>query len=169
MAQLDTSCLGDWFEELAPRLVLYARYWLDAHAAQDAVQDVFIQLMGQSNEPDNIKAWLFRAVRNRAISRLRSRIRRRKREIKVARAEPLFNHRPDDLMDAREIAQMLEKLGPQEQEIIVLRIWGELTLQQIAEIVGLSVPTVFRRYKNGLKEIRQALEKSCTTKTKNTN
>ena len=169
MSSIDPQSLGRWFEQHADRLVLYARQWLDHQSAQDAVQDAFVQLIGQENEPANVKAWLFKTVRNRAISGLRSRARRRKREQKVGRDRSWFAHRTEDLLDARAIARLLESLAPDLREIIVLRIWGQLTLQQIGEIVGLSIATVFRRYEQGLQTIRHELEQSCTNKTDNTN
>lgn len=158
MPPLDPQTLGAWFEEHAPRLVLYARQWSGREAAQDAVQDAFVQLMKQKGEPPNVRAWLFKTVRNRTISQLRSRSRRKKREQAAGQSRPWFESRSEDLLDAKAIGEMLQDLEPQQREIIVLRIWGQMTLQQIAEIVDLSAPTVFRRYEQGLKTIRQALE-----------
>ena len=167
MAQIDRQTLGTWFEQYAPRLVLYARQWLDYQAAQDAVQDAFVQLIGQNHEPANVKAWLFKTVRYRSISRLRSRARRRKREQVVSGNKSWFEYRSDQLLDINAVTVMLEALDPNLREIIVLRIWGQLTLQQVGDIVGLSVATIFRRYEQGLQTIRNILEQSCKSKISN--
>ena len=79
MPSIDPAKLGSWFDAYAGRLVLYARQWLEAQWAEDVVQDVFIRLMAQSREPDNVKSWLFAAVRNAAISAFRSESARRNR------------------------------------------------------------------------------------------
>jgi RNA polymerase sigma factor (sigma-70 family) len=84
MPSIDPAKMGSWFDAYAGRLVLYARQWLEAQWAEDVVQDVFIRLMAQSREPDNVKSWLFAAVRNAAISAFRSESSRRNRERKVA-------------------------------------------------------------------------------------
>jgi RNA polymerase sigma-70 factor (ECF subfamily) len=160
MPQIDPKKLGTWFEEHTPRLVLYARQWLGHEAAADAVQDAFIQLMKQKQEPPNVRAWLFKTVRNRTISQMRSQARRKKRERTAGQSRSCFESRTDDLLDAKAISEMLQDLEPESREIIVLRIWGQMTLQQIGQIVDLSPTTVFRRYEQGLKTIRQALETS---------
>ncbi|MBN2844196.1 MAG: hypothetical protein JXM68_14005, partial [Sedimentisphaerales bacterium] len=58
------------FTEYSAGLCLYARHWLGSNA-EDAVQEAFVKLLGQSSPPGNVKAWLYRTVRNECISRLR--------------------------------------------------------------------------------------------------
>lgn len=165
MGAIELGRLGRWYQTHGPRLVLYARQWLGADGAQDVVQDAFVRLMAQRRRPDNISAWLFRCVRNLAISRLRARTYRRRREAQVARDRPAwFDARPEDLVDAQTAAAMVAHLPLDQREVIILRIWGELTFREIAEIVGSTVTTAFRRYGRGLNQIRQALEKPCTAK-----
>ena len=72
-------------------LVLYARQW--TVMPEDVVQDALLQLVRQHREPENVVAWLYRAVRNGAISAARSEERRRRRQRLVAsRSEPLPCH-----------------------------------------------------------------------------
>ena len=42
---------GRWFERESNALVLYARQWLDPSAAEDAVPDVFVNLILQKGNP----------------------------------------------------------------------------------------------------------------------
>src|ERR1041384_1252304 len=129
MPQIDPAKLGSWFDAYAGRLVLYARQWWEAQWAEDVVQDVFIRLMAQLREPDNVKSWLFTAVRNAAISAFRSESARRNREQKVAgEGREWFESQPADLLDAAAAESALSKLPAREREVIVLRIWGQLTL-----------------------------------------
>jgi RNA polymerase sigma-70 factor (ECF subfamily) len=145
-------------------LVLYARQWVGSGAAEDAVQDVFVRLIAQRIAPTNPKAWLYRAVRNAAISRVRSRRRRhgRMRDAAADRAG-WFEHRPDDLVDVVVAQNAVMALPDEQREVVVLRLWCEMTLQEIAEIVGAPVSTLFSRYKAGLTAIRERLELSCRT------
>ena len=55
MTPIDPKQLAGWFEGLAPRLVLYARQWLDGGAAEDVVQETFARLMVQPAAPDSPK------------------------------------------------------------------------------------------------------------------
>src|SRR6266566_5234674 len=136
MPQIDPAKMGSWFDAYAGRLVLYARQWLARSAAEDVVHDVFMSLMSQSRDPLNVKSWLFGSVRNAAISQWRSESRRKIREQKVASHEQnFFESKPDDLLDAAAAQEALAKLPAQQRELIVLRIWGQLTLSEISQIV----------------------------------
>lgn len=155
--------LGRWFEQEAGALVLYARQWLDPHAAEDAVQDAFIDLMNCRRQPEEAKPWLYQAVRFRALKMLRAGRRRIQREQVVAKeAEPSLEGSPAAMLDAREASQALAGLAAEEREVITLRIWGGLKLEQIAGITDCSVATVFRRYQAGLEHLRTQLETPCT-------
>jgi RNA polymerase sigma-70 factor (ECF subfamily) len=151
--------------ERSAALVLYARQWLDGASADDAVQDALVSLLCQRRPPHNPTAWMYRAVRNAAIDAARASVRRRHREQSVARTRPeWFVPHPDALLDARAAEQSLRKLNPEHREVVVLRIWGDLTFPEIAEIMQLSVSTVHDRYKAALGELRRVLEQPCPTK-----
>jgi RNA polymerase sigma factor (sigma-70 family) len=158
--------VGQWFETEAGAMVLYARQWLDAGQAEDVVQEAFLRLMQQTQAPDHVKAWLYRAVRNLALNRLRSTGRQRCREEKVADETPAwFVSDPGVGMDARQAEAAMRMLPAEERELITLRIWGELSLEQIASILGWSTATVFRRYRDVLKRIRTEMERPCLSKS----
>jgi RNA polymerase sigma-70 factor, ECF subfamily len=154
--------VGEWFETEAGPMVLYARQWLDSGQAADVVQEVFLRLMQQTQPPEQVKAWLYRAVRNLALNRLRSIGRRRCREERIACETPVwFESDPGLGIDARQAEAALRRLPAEEREIVTLRIWAGLPLDQIASILGCSTATVFRRYRNALQQIRTEMEDSC--------
>lgn len=166
MASIDPANLSAWYDAYAAPLVLYARQWGPPALAEDVVQSAFIRLMGQRRPPENVRAWLFRSVRNASISQLRSRRRRQRRERGRAAARPeAFENRPEDLIDAKAAQAALASLPADQREAIVLRIWGGLTLQETSAITGMPVTTVFRRYRQGLAAIRERMGFSCQTKT----
>ena len=155
MGTIDPGQLGRWFDAYGARLALYGRHWLDATQSEDVVQEVFIRLMAQPRSPENVKAWLFRSVRNGAISQLRRQKRRQKhtQELAVGR-QSWFENRPDDLLDAKTAQQALVNLPEEQREIVILRIWGQLTLREITEIVEQPLSTVHHKYQSALKAIR---------------
>ena len=61
-----TELLGRLFDRHAAVLELYARQFCDC--PEDVVQETLIELAGQPRSPDDPAAWLFRVVRNKAIS-----------------------------------------------------------------------------------------------------
>jgi len=152
--------------ECAAALVLYARQWLDGASAQDAVQEALVALLAQRQPPRNPTAWMYRAVRNRAIDEARAAERRRRREQCVARERrEWFVRNTDGLLDAQAAELALRRLSAELREIVVLRIWGDLGFAEIAEITDLSVSTVHDRYKAALGQLRSVLEQPCPTKT----
>lgn len=165
MASIDPTELSTLFDAHAGGLALYARQWLEPAAAEDVVQEVFVQLMAQRRPPDKVKAWLFRSVRNAAISELRRRRRRQKHEVRsTAGRAGWFEDRPEALIDGATVEASLASLPDEDREIVMLRIWGQMTLQEIADTVGSSVSTVFHHYRAGLAAIRRKLESSCRAK-----
>jgi RNA polymerase sigma-70 factor (ECF subfamily) len=158
--------VGEWFDAHAGALVLFARQWVGERAgAEDVVQDVFVALMGQARPPHHVRAWLYRSVRNAAISRARGEGRRSGREARTAAARAdWFEPRHEDLIDAGAAQQALESLPGEQREVIVMRIWGQMTLNEVAEVTGEAVSTLFSRYRAGLARIRQLMETSCRTK-----
>ena len=155
------------FDAHAATLILFARQWLDRAAAEDVVQDVFVSLMSQRRSPDNPRAWLYKAVRNAAISHARSASRRSKREMRLAEQRTeFFESGADDLIDASAAQEAMESLPQEQREVIVMRLWAQMTLAEIAEVTGEAVSTLFSRYRSGLLEIKRIMESSCPTKKK---
>ena len=150
-----------WFDAHVARLVLYARQ-LCGDRAPDVVQEAFVSLLQEPRDPDNVKAWLYRAVRNAAVSAMRSdRARVRRHEAVATLARSWFEARPDDLIDAAAAQRCMESLPPARREVIVLRIWSDMSFPEISQITGLAVSTVFDHYRNGLAVIRKQMESSC--------
>lgn len=163
---IDSAKLSGWFEAHAARLALYARQ-LNRERASDAVQEAFVSLMQQPHEPANVKGWLYRTVRNGAISAMRTdRARVRRHETLAAHQPGWFDARPDDRLDAAAAQTCLQTLPPQQREVIVLRIWADMGFPEIALLTGLPVSTVFDHYRRGLTAMREKMESSCQPNAK---
>ena len=151
--------------ERSAALALYARQWVDAAWAEDVVQEALTALLAERRPPGDPVAWMYRAVRNAAIDYARAASRRRQREQIVAQERrEWFESRQDSLIDAKTAERALRNLSAESREIVVLRIWGDLGLQQIAKIVQASVSTVHERLQDALAQMRCALEEPCRNK-----
>ena len=141
---------------------------IDAHAAaltllartycaqpEDVVQAAFGKLVRQRSEPDDPAAWLFRVVRNAALDASKSERRRGRREAKVARPEVWFAEASVDGLDVADAVDALRALPDAERDAIVARLWGGLTLEQVADAVGCSTSTAQRRYAAGIARLRE--------------
>jgi RNA polymerase sigma-70 factor (ECF subfamily) len=159
--------MTDWgpcnrlFAAHAARLVLYARQWLDRSVAEDVVQEAFIRLLEQRKHLENPKAWLYRTVRNGAISQLRSHRRRLEREHNSAADELWFEPHGNHWLDGASARAALEALPHAQREVIVLRIWGQMTLKEVAAVSGSTTSTVFDQYRAGLVALRKSMGVSC--------
>jgi RNA polymerase sigma factor (sigma-70 family) len=104
-----------------------------------------------------VLAWLYRVVRNTALAADRAAARRRRRESKVSNTEAWLTA-VDDHVDAQQAAHLLAGLSLPLREVIVARVWGGLTFEEIAQLVGCSLPTAHRRYHAGLTELRERMD-----------
>jgi RNA polymerase sigma factor (sigma-70 family) len=155
--------LGCLLDEHGGALALYAAQWTES--ADDCVQEALIELAGQSVLPANPVAWLYRVVRNRAISQYRTSRRRERREELASRLRPTMIRPDEPTIDAAELAAALESLDEPLREAVVARTWGGLGFEQIAELAGCSVSTAHRRYEAGLAALRERLQLTCPATT----
>ena len=171
MSRIGPEILGRLFDEHAAALALYARQWCDA--PEDIVQDAFVALARQDSEPDRPVAWLYRVVRNGAIASARQSRRRRRREQRAADREVVpdgsWFAATDDQIDAEHAARLLAGLDAETREVIVARLWGGLTFEEIARLQGCSLTTAHRRYQAGLARLHERLESPWTSITTRTN
>jgi RNA polymerase sigma-70 factor (ECF subfamily) len=151
--------LASLYREHAPALRLYARQW--GTSGDDFVQEAFLALARQPSLPEPLAPWLYRVVRNEALQANRQDNRRRRREAERDAAEAWFSH-ADDQLDAAEAMRLLTELPLELREVIVARIWGGLTFEEIAGLVGCSLATAQRRYQVGLAQLHERLEGRCT-------
>ncbi len=149
----------------AGALVLYARQWCGA--PEDVVQDAFLKLVRQRRPPRDSVAWLYRVVRNGALDAAKMARRRHRRESAAARSVRWFVESEVDGLDAETAVAALERLAPEQREVIVARHWGGLSFEQIAEVVGCSASTAFRRYTAGIDDLRQELGVICPNRSSN--
>ncbi len=162
MEPLGPEHLAELLRRHAPALVLYARTWCDS--PDDVVQEALLSLVAQRQPPRDTAAWLFRTVRNAAISASRASRRRRRHESRAARNHATWFHAsPDDLVDARAATEALESLTSENREVIVARLWGGLTFEEIATLVGCSSSAAHRRYTSGMSELKERLGLACPT------
>lgn len=155
--------LGRLLDRYAATLELYARQL--CNCPEDVVQEAFVELAPQPTIPADLVPWLYRVVRNKAISASRAVRRHKSHESQAAmRRCAWFEPSPGDALDAAAAATFLEELATDEREVVVARIWGGMTFQQIGELIGATDSTAHRRYESALVAIRRKMRTSCLKK-----
>ena len=153
---MDPHQLEKLLNDHGAALELFASQW--TNTPEDCVQEAFIKLVRQRVPPEKAVAWLYRVVRNEAISTWRkARRRRRHEELAAVERSAWFQPGPEGSVSPREVKRVLDQLESPYREVVVARIWGGLSFEQIAHAVGSSTSSVHRYYQQGLTHIRQAL------------
>ena len=158
--RMEPDELGRLIDRNAAALELYARQWADA--PEDVVQEAFVALASLDEPPRTPEAWLFRAVRNGAINAGIAGRRRRRREAEAAGEAPSWFVPGDDQgIDPEAAREALSGLPDDQREVIVARLWGALTFEQIAGVTGTSASSAHRAFHAGLTTLRERLGVSC--------
>jgi RNA polymerase sigma factor (sigma-70 family) len=151
------------YRELAPSLLGYLRA-RRALSADDLLGEVFLQLVKdvhsfQGNEHD-FRAWAFTVTRNRLID---SRRRAARRVVEVAQApDPGIeagNVETEAIskLGADDIKQLISRLSPDQQDVLLLRILGGLTIPEIAQALGKHVGAVKALQRRGLSRLQREI------------
>src|SRR6266576_1419995 len=153
----------DWrscFSEVAPGLLLFARQWVQSAAdAEDVVQEAFVKFWRRNHNIEN-RALLYAAVRSIALDFIRRDGRRARREATVfadadSTVEPQFEWE-DEAQSA--LAASVNCLPHDQREVLVLKIWNELTFSEIAHALGISQNTAASRYRYALANLKKSLQ-----------
>lgn len=156
------------FEEIVatytPRLRVYLRQMLtpDAHAADDALQDVWFDVfrnVGRLEDASAFPAWLYRIARDRAYRILRRNGVRVASPIDDAADVPANEIDTPDADDVRLVHASLDRLPHEQREVVLLRFVEELSYEQIAAAVGCGVGTVRSRLHYAKRALRADLER----------
>ena len=141
------------YEELGPVLLAYARSIVQDFAeAEDVLQQVFLKLMASgSAQPSEPRPYLFRAVRNTCLNHRRSEARQR-----ASRSEPPMFTAPAPLDGlATDLETALRDLPVEQREVLVLRVWGEMTLAEAAQVLDVPLNTAASRYRYAVAKLRE--------------
>jgi len=153
------TTIQELFDSLSSALVLYARQW--CHTPEDAVQEAFVDLAQCTPEPISPKAWLYTTTRRKAQNIARSETRHRyhldqlsKLECGKRNNEYWMEGKTRNGIDASEVMAGLESLNSEQREMVIAKVWGELTFEELAELMNCSPASAYRRYVSALSELR---------------
>jgi len=140
----------------SPALLLYARTYAADAGAADVVHRVFLKLLsGNYVITGDAAAYLYRSVRNEAMNDRR----RRSREVPFVQEARWFSSdgRADGDEEGLALEQAIAELPDEQRDAVVMRVWSEMTFEQVAEATGVSVNTAASRYRYGLEKLRERL------------
>jgi RNA polymerase sigma factor (sigma-70 family) len=158
------------YRELAPPLVGYLR-GRGAPDPEDLTGEVFLQVVrdlhGFAGGERDFRAWVFVIAHHRLLDERR---RRDRRPVEIA-SEPLEETGTDEADEAalRQVATqrvrcLLGQLTPDQQEVILLRVFGDLAVDDVARVLGKTPGAVKALQRRGLEGVLLALSKEGVTR-----
>jgi RNA polymerase sigma-70 factor (ECF subfamily) len=162
----DTDALGTVYAVLSPKVLGYLR----AHGAEDPeglTNEVFLHVLrrlgGLVGGAAGLRTFVFSVAHARLVDELRRRSRRpveRPYEPDLdSRHEPSAEYAALAGAEGGHLTEMLERLNHDQRSVITLRILGDLTLEQTAEILGKSTGAVKQLQRRGLLTLRSMMER----------
>ena len=168
----DQSAFSALYDRLSrPLYSLALRMLGDAGDAQDALQDVFLQIWSRAAtynpEQSTVFSWTVLLTRSRVIDRLRARKRRLRivdsatgdEDADVADASTMESaaDTADRNDEAARVRSVLNNLPSEQREAIELAFFGHLTHHEIAARLGEPLGTIKARIRRGLLKLRERL------------
>ena len=171
LREKDMQLVADLVERCQHRLVRYLLYLTGRRDyAEDLAQETWIRVLqrgSQYNGRQRFDPWLFAIARNLAIDYLR----RKRKGVETASlpndpdamlllptSEPSPFEAAARSEDAIRLAGKLHILSPLYREALLLRFQEDLSLPEIAQVLGAPVTTVTSRIYRGLAALRSAFE-----------
>ena len=160
----DEAAFAEVVERYQARLRYYLRKMLrDVHSAEDALQDVWLDVFrGVSRLADlgAFRAWLYRIARVRALRELRKRRPTYQPLEEVDLTDQQAEEAPFTAEDVERIHAALDELAPEHREVLVLQYVEDMTYEEIARVVGREVGTVRSRLHYAKRALRGVLERT---------
>lgn len=132
--------------------------------AQEMVQEVFVRAyraLPRFRSGAGLGTWLYRITMNACLDSKRRVRSRREVPLTAASGEAAEGADPSARAASREFAARvsaaLEELPPRQRATLILRIYEELSLPEIAEVLESPLGTVKANYHHALLKVRRAL------------
>ncbi|MDE5639175.1 MAG: RNA polymerase sigma-70 factor [Odoribacter sp.] len=154
------------YMEYHKQLYSFACHYLgDRYQAEDAIQWLFLRLWENRqllNEQMSLKSYLFTSLKNHLLNLLRDGKRESlrqeefMREKEEAEEHTVFQHLDEEELRKR-LTAAISTLSPQKRKICELKLKGNLSNAEIAELLQISVNTVKFQYNQIIKELRSRI------------
>jgi RNA polymerase sigma factor (sigma-70 family) len=152
------------YRDLAPAVLGYLRA-RRAHEPEDVTGEVFLQVVRdlhrfQGGEHE-FRAWVFVIAHHRLLDEGR---RRTRRPVDLEPDGPVAASEADEVetrviqsTSADGVQRIIDRLAPDQRDVLLLRVLGDLTVEEVARAVGKSPGAVKALQRRGLAAIKRTL------------
>jgi RNA polymerase sigma-70 factor (ECF subfamily) len=163
----DRAAFTTIYERYFDRVYSYLRIALnDTHEAEDATQQVFMSMMEAMDRFElrtaPVRGWLFRIVRNHAISHARraGRVRVEEPTAVDRRRELAEDGAPPEVLawlTDTDVVVLVERLPLAQRQVLLLRYMLDLSFQEVAEVLYRSPEAIRQLHQRALSSLRARL------------
>lgn len=160
----DAEAFGQLYDKYFKKIYSFVYYKIgQKETTEDLVSTIFIKAL------DNVKkfkvdkgtfsSWLYRITRNTVIDYYRT----NKQTVDLENVlEPSIENNMSTNLDVSirlaEVKEKMSQLSEQQQEIIILRVWQQLSYKEIADIMDKSESSCKMAFSRSIKELRLSLD-----------
>jgi len=133
----------------------------DSHAAEDVVQDAYVRVaarLSRLRDPDKALAYLRQTVVNLARNSLRRRLVARRHATSSLPAAASAEDDAIDRFERQSVVQALRALPRRVREVLVLRYYQDCSVQETAELLGLSTGSVKAYASRGVQQLKNLVD-----------
>ena len=153
------------YRDLAPAVTGYLRLHGAAEPddlASETFLNVFTGLAGFSGDEDDLRSWVFTIAHRRLIDDWRRRSRRPQVTDEPGDLTTLLGGDVEDDVLVRagteDVHRMCSELPDDQRSVLLLRILADLTIEQVASVMGRSVGATKALQRRGLRTLRNRIE-----------
>jgi len=125
----------------------------DFHKGNDLVQDTLVKVIERQHlfcemHPTQVKAWLFKTIKNKHIDTIRRDQKKKQLLINELTVE--------DFQDERILKMLITALNEEERKVISLKYYSGYNSNEIADKINMNPSTVRNRLSTAILKLRQA-------------
>jgi len=161
--QSSTAAFEEFYRTHYADVLRFLARRTDSGQAEDLAHETFLIAWQKPAEipaePGEALAWLCGVARNCLRHQQRGAARYQALTLRAAETEPTVLVGPEDgVAHSLDLNRAWHVLRPEDQEVIALRAWDELTSPQAAAVLGISALAYRTRLRRARKALRTALE-----------
>lgn len=134
-----------------------------ADDAAEVLQDVYLKIIegkARFGGKSSLKTWLFSVIRHTAAEHFRwRRVRERFSFVRMRAAEESAETRMQRSEAVEQVARALARLSTRQREVLHLVFYEEMTIEEAAETLGLSIGSARTHYERGKRRMAESLSK----------
>lgn len=157
----DFEAFGNLYEAYVDAIFAFVfRKTGEREVAEDLCSQIWMKAMKalerfETQEGASFKSWIYRIAHNTIIDYYRA----KKEQVDIQEiAEIGFHENIAEMIDnkdrLKQVEMFLETLKPLEREIVILRVWDDLSYKEIADLTGKTQDNCKQIYKRSLDKIQ---------------